>query len=72
MVLPWLAVLKGHRGKGLGKALLLSGLEWFSVQEGIKKAELAVDLDNPNALKLYKGIGFEVITESIMLEKKLA
>lgn len=70
--IPWLAVLKEHRGKGLGKALLLSSLEWFKTMEKIKKSELSVDLDNPNALKLYKGIGYEVITETILLEKKLA
>jgi len=70
-VIPWLAVLKEYRGKGLGKALLLAGLERFKGMEKIKKAELCVDLDNPNALKLYKGVGFEVVTETVMLEKKI-
>ena len=69
--IPWLAVLKEHRGKGIGKALLLSSLKWFKAMENIKKSELSVDLDNPNALKLYKGIGYEVITEAIHFEKKL-
>ena len=70
--IPWLAVLKEHRGKGLGKALLLSSLEWFKGMENINKSELSVDLDNPNALKLYKDIGYEVITETILFEKKLS
>ncbi|MCK5024479.1 MAG: GNAT family N-acetyltransferase [Thermoplasmata archaeon] len=67
--IPWLAVLKEHRGKGIGKALLLSSLEWFKGQDNITKSELSVDLDNPNALGLYNGIGYEVITETILLEK---
>ncbi len=69
--IPWLTVLKEARGKGIGKALLLSSLEWFSDMDNIKKADLAVDLDNPRALELYKGIGFEVVTEMVQYEKKL-
>lgn len=69
--IPWLTVLKEHRGNGIGKALLLSSLEWFKTMDKLKKSELSVDLDNPNALGLYKGIGYVVITETIHFEKKL-
>jgi len=69
--IPWLAVLKNHRGKGLGKALLLSGLAWLKDND-TKEAILSVEIDNPNALNLYKSCGFKVNSELRIMEKKLS
>ncbi|MDO9536704.1 MAG: GNAT family N-acetyltransferase, partial [Thermoplasmata archaeon] len=66
--IPWLAVLKESRGKGIGKALLLSSLAWLR-ENGAKQTILSVS--NPNALKLYTKIGFKIESEMKFLEKKL-
>ena len=66
----WLAVLQPDRHKGLGKALLLTGLNWFK-ETGIRNVELNVDLDNPDAVGLYKNCGFEVISENKILQKSV-
>ncbi|MBA3044925.1 MAG: GNAT family N-acetyltransferase [Candidatus Thermoplasmatota archaeon] len=68
--IPWLAVLKEHRGKGHGKALLLSSLAWLK-ENGVKQTSLSVELGNPGALKLYRSVGFEIESEMKFLEKKL-
>jgi GNAT superfamily N-acetyltransferase len=59
---PWLAVLKDDRRKGLGKALLMAGLEWIK-ENGCGEAKLGVDLETPHAVKLYKDCGFKVDAE---------
>ena len=68
--IPWLAVLKEHRRKGLGKALLCSSLVWLEKKK-IKTTNLSVEVSNPNALKLYNNCGFEVKSEMNFMEKKL-
>lgn len=52
-----LAVLKANRGKGLGRALLLSALK-VSSEAGFRKAVLSVNADNAAALALYEREGF--------------
>jgi len=68
--IPWLAILRKHRRKGLGKALLLSNLMWLKENEAIRTV-LSVEVENPNALNLYKSCGFEIKSELKFLEKKL-
>ena len=53
-----IAVLPGHRGKGLGTRLLAQLFE--SAAQRYTAISLSVDPDNP-ALRLYRRLGFEVI-----------
>lgn len=58
----WIARLgtrRGFRRLGLGRALLLAGLQRLQ-QEGMEKVLLGVDTENPNqALSLYESVGFQ-------------
>ena len=47
----------GHRGTGLGRALLLAGLQHLRTQ-GLTQAMLYVDSDNRSAIQLYESLGF--------------
>jgi N-acetylglutamate synthase len=49
-----------HRGKGLGRALVLTLLNW-AAEGNIKKAFLQVDVTNASALALYRNLGFKVL-----------
>lgn len=56
-----LAVDPGHRGQGLGSALLIETFRAFHAR-GASFVELKVDSDNPSgALRLYRSLGFEEI-----------
>jgi mycothiol synthase len=68
--IAWLTVLKKHRGKGLGRALLLEGLRYLN-EHAVKNTQLSVDLENPSALKLYEDCGFDIVTEEKILEMKV-
>ncbi len=52
-----LGVLPGHRGRGLGLALLLQALHGFQAA-GLKRATLEVTAQNETAVRLYRQIGF--------------
>lgn len=52
-----LGVIPGHRGAGLGRALLLKSLEGFW-QAGYAVASLEVTAQNVPALDLYRKLGF--------------
>lgn len=66
--ITWITVLPSERSKGFGKYLLSSGLSWMK-EKGALTAELNVDLMNPSALKLYRGCGFEVLSETNIMRK---
>ena len=51
------AVLPGYRRKGLGKALVSKALEGF-LNYGLRKAMLEVTAENPNAVRMYRDLGF--------------
>jgi len=53
------AVGRDFSGHGLGRQLVLAGLDYFSAR-GIGEAMLYVDADNPRAVKLYVDLGFTV------------
>jgi len=52
-----LGIVPGHRGRGLGTALLHSALAGFG-QAGLTKAFLEVTAQNDGAIKLYRRLGF--------------
>ncbi|WP_336923953.1 GNAT family N-acetyltransferase [Aquipuribacter sp. SD81] len=54
-----LGVAEAHRGRGLGRWLLLDAMRRYAA-EGLQYAGLGVDVDNPRALALYTGLGYEV------------
>jgi N-acetylglutamate synthase len=48
------------RGKGLGRALVVSLLQWAKTQD-VHRAFLQVDVTNTTALVLYQSLGFEIL-----------
>lgn len=54
-----LGVAEAHRGRGLGRWLLVDAMRRYAA-EGLQYAGLGVDVDNPRALGLYTGLGYEV------------
>jgi ribosomal protein S18 acetylase RimI-like enzyme len=66
-----IGVLKPHRLKGVGTALMLHGIKHLKL-EGMEEAALWVDDQNPTkAIKLYEKIGFKVIKKSLCYLRKL-
>jgi mycothiol synthase len=55
-------VLRDYRGRGLGRFLLLWGIDRLR-STGIETIELHVDGENENALGLYRSVGFEAVEE---------
>ena len=55
-----LSVAPQQQGKGIGKKLLAAAIQ-HAKTEGHEKIGLLVDFKNPNAKKLYVGLGFESI-----------
>ena len=47
-----------YRGRGLGKMVLMAGIEYLR-ERGMKKIELMVDSRNPVAKRLYQSLGFK-------------
>ena len=54
-----MSVQKHWRGKGIGKALLTSLLDWAEASDTIEKVCLSVFANNYIALNLYEKFGFE-------------
>jgi mycothiol synthase len=66
-----LGVVHDFRRRGIGRALLLSGMHRVRAL-GFDKVALAVDADNPNqALRLYESVGFQVVSRSTAFRKPL-
>jgi RimJ/RimL family protein N-acetyltransferase len=53
-------VVPEARGKGIGRALLMSALELARSVPGIRQVNLCVTANNSTAIDLYKSVGFEV------------
>lgn len=53
-------VVPHHRGKGLGRALVLQALHSFR-QLGLQRAILEVTADNLPAVELYQSLGFHAV-----------
>jgi mycothiol synthase len=57
-----------HRGKGIGRRLMMAGLARLR-SKGIRTAELTVDSENKAARALYESLGFEVQGGILWYEK---
>jgi ribosomal protein S18 acetylase RimI-like enzyme len=65
-----LGVNPNQQGKGIGSKLLLFLINQY-VTQNQQTLGLLVDEKNPNAKKLYLKLGFKVVGEKILVEKKL-
>ena len=63
------AVSKEYAGKGVGKALTITGLNYLKYQ-GLNSAMLYVDEDNQAAFNLYKSLGFVESGKDVMYKLK--
>jgi ribosomal protein S18 acetylase RimI-like enzyme len=61
------AVTKDYQGRGIGRALVQAALERIAERRG-SWAVLQVRSDNPVAKGLYQQLGFENLTEDVMLQ----
>jgi ribosomal protein S18 acetylase RimI-like enzyme len=60
-VILGMAVLRTHRGQGLGQGLLEEVIAWCRVQPSIEWLDLGVFGDNLPAQALYRKYGFETV-----------
>ncbi len=65
-----LGVDPDHRGRGVGKEVLLAGLSYLK-RKGLETVELTVDSENEAARDLYRSAGFQIRTRSLWYEKVL-
>jgi len=65
-----LGVDPNHRGRGIGRLLLLAGLSYLT-SRGVAVAELTVDSQNRVASALYKSVGFKISSTTLWYEKVL-
>ena len=56
-------------GQGLGKALLLTGLEHLR-RQGNTVVQLYVEADNPDAVGLYSHYGFTTVSRDVMYAQR--
>lgn len=66
-----LCVHPQHRGRGLGRALLLTGVEWLH-HRGMRSASLNVGRENSRAKRLYESMGCVEESEQTWHRKDLA
>lgn len=64
-----LGIRQEHRGQGLGHNLLMHSLAEAKAK-GAREAMLAVDFNNERALALYHHVGFRVVKQRYILEKR--
>ena len=66
-----LSVRRPWRNRGLGRALLAASLRTFQAR-GMTTASIGVDSENPTgAPHLYESVGFETVSQSVVLRKKM-
>jgi mycothiol synthase len=63
-----LGVRPGHRGRGLGRELLLAGLRQLR-DKGSEVVEITVDSQNTVAVELYLSLGFRLADDTLWYEK---
>ena len=54
-----LVVHPGHEGRGVGRRLLASLIEWAGAAPRVRRIELNVRATNSRAIRLYRSLGFE-------------
>ena len=59
-----------HRGKGLGTAAVVAGMEFLKAK-GVGGIELEVDRDNAPAREMYLKLGFKTVATTVWYEKVL-
>jgi mycothiol synthase len=57
-----LGVRREFRGRGLGRFLLIKGIERLQSLD-VEQIELAVEAENEQAMRLYRSVGFEPVEE---------
>jgi len=55
-----IVLLKGHRGKGLGRLLLFYSIR-EAKREGLKALWATIDVDNYPSIKLHRKLGFLIL-----------
>lgn len=65
-----LCVHPAHRGRGLGRALLLSGVKWLLKQD-VGSVKLGVDGANGTARRLYESVGFRANRTDLWYREEL-
>ncbi|MBI2287506.1 MAG: GNAT family N-acetyltransferase [Chloroflexi bacterium] len=65
-----LGVDPDYRGRGVGKRVLLAGLDYLKCK-GLSVVELTVDSENKVAYALYRSVGFELQASSLWYEKAI-
>jgi ribosomal protein S18 acetylase RimI-like enzyme len=63
-----LGVDPDHRGRGIGKEVILAGLSYLK-GKGLGIVELTADSENEAARALYRSAGFQVRRRSLWYEK---
>jgi mycothiol synthase len=63
-----LGVRPGHRGRGLGRELLLAGLRQLR-DKGSEAVEITVDSQNTAAVELYLSLGFRLADDTLWYER---
>ena len=63
----YLYVHESFRGKGYSKLLMNKGKE-YSKEIGIEQLRLSVRHNNPNAISLYKGLGYQIYKHEMLLD----
>jgi len=61
----------GYRGRGLGRAILVAGIEYLR-KRGMKEIELWVDSRNSSAKRLYYSAGFKRKSTTLWYQKRLS
>lgn len=61
-----IGVVKGMRGKGVGRALVDAGLEWLK-RNGIKTVRVRTPLVNSEGMNFYSSLGFRVAGSDVVM-----
>ncbi len=66
-----IGVAPSHRGRGLGKPILLAGMDYLQ-SRGVEYIKLDVDETNGSAIRLYRSVGFKKTMEVHWFESLLS
>jgi ribosomal protein S18 acetylase RimI-like enzyme len=69
--IQFLGVQHGWRGRGLGRSLLMAGVNWLFEQAGVSAISLNVWENEPQPRRLYESVGFQPRFRGTALRKTL-